>query len=259
MNLSHFDIGILLPAFAAGLLVLATHVPLGKQVLSRGIVFIDLALAQAAGLGVILMDTLGFEPHGWRVQIAAWAAASLGALLLTWTQKRWPEVQEALVGVLFVTAACFGFLLLAHNPHGGEHLQDMLAGQILWTVWADLIPTFILYAVVLTIWFGFRQRIGDLGFYLLFAVTVTASVQLVGIYLVFASLIVPVLAVRGLPDGLQIRAAYLLGATGYAVGLALSTLFDLPTGPIIVCTLVAVAIVFALLQGKLLGACCVKR
>ena len=118
--------------FVAGLLVLATHVPLGTQVLARGIVFIDLAIAQIAGLGVIAADALGFEPQGWAVQVAALAAALLGALLLTWTEKRWPDVQEALIGVLFVLAASAGMLLLANNPHGGEHLKDLLVGQILW-------------------------------------------------------------------------------------------------------------------------------
>ncbi len=243
MNMGTFDFNILWPAFVAGLLVLSTHVPLGRQVLKRGVVFIDLALAQVAGLGVILMDTLGFETHGWRVQIAASTAALLGALLLTWTQKQWPQLQEALVGILFVTAACFGFLLLAHNPHGGEHVQDLLAGQILWTSWHDLIPVAILYALVLTVWTAFRQHMGELGFYLLFAVTVTASVQLVGVYLVFTSLIVPAVAVHGLSDN-QTQKGYLVGGVGYAAGLVLSTLFDLPTGPIIVCSIVLAAIAY---------------
>ena len=248
------DLTILLPALLAGLLVLSTHVPLGRQVLNRGIVFIDLALAQVAGLGIILMDTLGFEPHGWRVQAAACASALLGALFLTWTQKRWGEVQEALVGTLFAVAACAGLLLLAHNPHGGEHLQDLLGGQILWTSPHDLVPVAMLYAAVLAVWFCFRRRLGDLGFYLLFAVTVTASVQLVGIYLVFASLIVPALAVRGLHDRLQLPVGYALGAVGYVVGLLLSALFDLPTGPVIVCSLVLVMMGTWLVQGRKGGA-----
>jgi zinc/manganese transport system permease protein len=251
MSTEGFDFSILLPALLAGLLVLSTHVPLGRQVLTRGIVFIDLALAQVACLGVILMNTLGFEPHGWRVQAAACAGAILGALLLTWTQKRWGEVQEALVGTLFVAAACAGLLLLAHNPHGGEHLQDMLGGQILWTSPGDLIPIVVLYAVVLTLWFGFRQRLNDLGFYLLFAVTVTASVQLVGVYLVFASLIVPALAVRGMRAELQLPLGYIIGALGYIAGLLFSALFDLPTGPIIVCSLVAAMAFTWLLEGKI--------
>jgi zinc/manganese transport system permease protein len=243
------DLSILMPAMLAGILVLSTHVPLGRQVLSRGIVFIDLALAQVAGLGVILMDTLGFEPHGWSAQAAAGAAALLGALLLTWTQKRWGEVQEALVGTLFVAAACAGLLMLAHNPHGGEHLQDLLSGQILWTSPRDLIPVVVLYAVVLAVWFRFRQRLGDLGFYVLFAVTVTASVQLVGIYLVFASLIVPALATRNMREGSQLPWGYVIGALGYAAGLLLSSLFDLPTGPVIVCALVAGMVITWILEG----------
>src|SRR5262245_326235 len=112
------DIGILWPALIAGLLVVATHVPLGIQVLNRGIVFIDLAIAQIAGLGVILADWWGFEPQGWAAQIAALTAALSGALLLTWTEKYWPEVQEAVIGVTFVLAASTALILLASNPHG---------------------------------------------------------------------------------------------------------------------------------------------
>ena len=146
MNLDALTLGILAPAFLAGLLVLATHVPLGAQVLKRGIVFIDLAIAQIAGLGVIAADFMGFEPQGWAVQLAALGAALFGALLLTWTERRWPEVQEALIGVLFVLAATGGILLLANNPHGGEHLKDLLVGQILWVSFAQLIPVAVLTA-----------------------------------------------------------------------------------------------------------------
>jgi len=116
MNASAIDLAILLPAFAAGLLVLATHVPLGAQVLRKGIVFIDLAIAQIAALGVIVAGLLDIAPGGWQVQVAAAVAAIAGALLLTWTEKRWPEVQEAQIGVLFVLAATAGILLLAKNP-----------------------------------------------------------------------------------------------------------------------------------------------
>ncbi len=118
MTFSNFELSILGPAFLAGLLVLSTHVPLGMQVLTRGIVFIDLAIAQVAGLGVTVANAAGFEPQGWRVQVAAVTAALIGALLLTWTEKKWPEVQEALIGVLFVLAASVELLFLANNPHG---------------------------------------------------------------------------------------------------------------------------------------------
>ena len=128
--ISDLELSILLPAFLAGLLVLATHVPLGQQVLARGIVFIDLAIAQVAGLGVTISDALGFEPQGWRVQAAAVGSALLASILLTLTERVWPEVQEALIGVLFVLAACIELLILSSNPHGGEHLKDLLVGQI---------------------------------------------------------------------------------------------------------------------------------
>lgn len=227
------DWGILGPAFVAGLLVLATHVPLGQQVLARGIIFIDLAIAQIAGLGVIVAHTLGWEPHGWAVQLTAMAAALLGALVLYGCERRWPQVQEALIGVVFILAASGGILLLSHNPQGGEHLKDLLVGQILWVSYAQLWPVALLYALVLAGWGWMRGRVSSLGFYLLFALTVTASVQLVGIYLVFSSLIIPALAVRGLRRA-RLPVAYGIGALAYAVGLLASAVFDLPSGAVIV-------------------------
>ena len=149
MNLSAAEFSILLPAFVAGLLVTATHVPLGTQVLARGIVFIDLAIAQIAGCGVLLADQLGFEPQGAAVQVAALAAALAGALLLTWTERRWPDVQEAVIGVMFVLGATGSVLLLASNVHGSEHLRDLLVGQILWVQWSGLAWTAAVYALVL--------------------------------------------------------------------------------------------------------------
>ena len=235
------DWQILLPALLAGLLVLATHGPLGAQVLERGIVFIDLAIAQIAGIGVIAADALGLEPEGWAVQVSALAAALLGALVLTWTERRWPDIQEALIGVSFVLASCAGLLLLAGNPHGGEQLKDLLVGQILWVSNAQLVGMAVLAALVLALWFGLRERIGRIGFYLLFALAVTASVQLVGVYLVFTSLIVPALAVRRLRPALRLPVAYALGALGYALGLALSARFDLPSGAVVVLTMAALA------------------
>lgn len=237
----NFDFALLAAPFAAGLLVLATHVPLGMEVLKRGIIFIDLAVAQVAGLGVIIALLLDWGAP-LAVQGAAAGAALAGALLLHWTERRWPEVQEALIGLLFVAAAAAGILLLAGNPHGGEHLQDLLAGQILWVGWARLLPVAALYALVLALWFMARDRLGRLGFYLLFAVTVTASVQLVGVLLVFASLIAPAVAVSGMRHK-RLATAYGVGAFSYAVGLALSAVADLPVGAAIVCSLVGTSFV----------------
>lgn len=244
MNTAAIDLSILWPAFAAGVLVTVTHVPLGVQVLNRGIVFIDLAIAQIAGLGVIFADWLGLEPQGWAVQACALLAALAGALLLTWTEKRWPEVQEAIIGVSFVLAASGAALLLASNPHGGEHLKELLVGQILWVNPGKLVPVALVYAAILGIWFMRDGEVGRVGFYLLFACAVTVSVQLVGLYLVFTTLIVPALATRGLARR-RLAAGCALGICGYASGLIASTVDDLPSGPAIVWAMAALAIVFA--------------
>jgi zinc/manganese transport system permease protein len=244
------DFSILVPALVAGLLVTATHVPLGIQVLNRGIVFIDIAIAQIAGVGVIAAAFFGFEEQAVAVQLSALSAALLGALLLTWTERRWPDVQEAIIGCVFVLAATLEILLLAGNPHAGEHLKDMLVGQILWVGTQQLVAVGVLTAVVLGVWFGLgAARLGRIGFYLLFGLSVTASVQMVVIYLVFASLIVPALATRN-ARRLRLAKAYAVGALGYFLGLVASTWFDLPTGAIIVWAMAVVAVAFAALERK---------
>ncbi len=243
--LNTFDWSLLAAPFAAGLLVLATHVPLGREVLKRGIIFIDLAIAQVAGLGVMLAKMLEWSHSEATVdlatQLTAATAACAGALLLTWSGKRWPEIQEALIGLLFVFAASAGILLLAHNPHGGEHLKDMLAGQILWVNWSQLALPAVIYAAILVFWFVLRRHFGDGGFYLLFALTVTFSVQLVGVFLVFTSLIAPAIASRGREGGRGLLFAYGIGALGYALGLAASAWWDLPSGAAIACALCVLA------------------
>ena len=236
MSFDATELSIIVPAFGVGLLVLATHVPLGMQVLSRGIVFIDLAIAQIAGVGVVLAASLGLETEGWAVQIAALGAALLGALLLTWTEKKYPEAQEPIIGVSFILAATASVILLAGNVHANENLRDLLVGQILWVPTRHLPLIALVYAVILGIWFGLRKRIGRVGFYLLFACTVTVSVQLVGLYLVFASLIIPPLATRHMGRG-RLAASYAIGVVGYAAGLAVSVISDLPSGPVVVWSL----------------------
>lgn len=246
MNLDAASFGILWPAFIAGLLVTATHVPLGMQVLERGIVFIDLAVAQVAGVGVILADYLGWEPSGIAVQVAALSAALACAMLLTWTERRWPEVQEAMIGVVFVLASSAAILLLAKNPHGGEHLKDLLVGQILWVQAGRLALVALMYGVILALWLGLRERIGRIGFYVLFACTVTVSVQLVGLYLVFITLVMPALATWYSRRRRTLK-AYVIGIFGYALGLLASVATDLPSGATIVCAMAALGLaVFAL-------------
>ncbi|MGB5739215.1 MAG: metal ABC transporter permease [Woeseia sp.] len=239
------------PAMAAGLIVLSTHVPLGQEVLKRGIIFIDLAIAQVAGLGVIAAHSMRWDPNGFEVQIAAVSAALLAAFGLNWTEQRWPKIQEPLIGCLFILAATGGILLLAGNPHGSEHLKELLVGQILWSTFDSLWPVALLYAAVLVVWFSLRKRFGVLGFYITFAIVVTASVQIVGIYLVFASLIIPALATSRLRHGNRLAIGYGIGALSYLIGIVLSATLDLPTGAIIVWSMAAVAIASGLvLSGR---------
>ena len=148
--MGQIELGILFPAFLAGMLVLATHVPLGQQVLARGIVFIDLAIAQVAGLGVTIADAHGIrgsKAGAFKRQPRLRRCSARSSL--TWTERKWPEVQEALIGVLFVLRHASSLLVLANNPHGGEHLKDLLVGQILWVTPQALWPTALLYAAAL--------------------------------------------------------------------------------------------------------------
>lgn len=243
------DLIVMGPALLAGLLVTATHVPLGQEVLRRGIIFLDLTLAQVASVGVIAAHSIGWESNGWQMQLSAITAAILGALLLRYFERHWPEVQEALIGSVFVLSASIGIILLANNPQSGEHLKEILVGQILWVSVQELGLPLLVYLGVLTMWFGFRPRVRGTGFYLLFAVTVTLSVQLVGVYLVFATLIFPALATRKLNSFGALVLGYCIGIIAYALGLLLSSIFDLPSGGIIVCCLAVVSIVMARLPG----------
>ncbi|MGA9572500.1 MAG: metal ABC transporter permease [Lysobacterales bacterium] len=242
---------ILGPAVFAGLLVLSTHVPLGQEVLKRGIIFIDLAIAQIAGLGVLAAGVLGWEDNLWLVQISAVSAALLASAGLSWSEKRWPQLQEPLIGILFVLAATASILLVSENPHGAEHIKDLLVGQILWSTWQSLVQMTVLYAFLLSVWFKWHARIGHKGFYVIFAFAVTASVQFVGVYLVFASLIIPALATRRLHGKPRLLAGYALGAVAYVAGIMLSAVFDLPTGAVTVWTMAMLAIVVGSWLGRI--------
>lgn len=243
------DLLILAPAFVAGLLVLLSHVALGRAVLKRGIIFIDLAIAQIAGLGVILAHTLGWEVHGFYTQGVALAAALCGAFLLGKAEAVLREQQEALIGISFVLAATAGLLLLAHDPHGGEQLRELLIGQILWVSWQDLVPL-----AVATVLFGVLYwRVPDLmassHFYLIFAVMITFSVQVVGVYLVFASLVIPAFALYHNPHKPRLK-AFVLGVFGYVAGMLLSLYLDLPTGAAIVWSLAVLAAIYLIATKK---------
>ncbi|MDT8370785.1 MAG: metal ABC transporter permease [Gammaproteobacteria bacterium] len=233
-----FDVMLVVPAFLAGALVLSTHVPLGQEVLKRGIIFIDIAIAQIAALGVIAATVFGGELHSWQIQLFAGLSALAGAAFIHWLEKKHGSILEALIGLLFVLAASGGLLLASYAPNSDELLHDLLVGQILWVNWDQLLWVAALYVPILFIWFNTKYKRHPVLFYLLFSLTVTASVQLVGIYLVFASLILPALATRALSNNsVGLGVAYIIGIFGYLTGLFASVLFDFLTGAITVWTL----------------------
>lgn len=241
---------IIWPAFVAGILVLLTHIPLGRNVLQRGIIFIDLAIAQIAGLGIIFFSMQGLDTHGWELQIVAMLSAMAGALLLSILERFSGEYQEAVIGITFVMAATASILLLAHNPQGGEHLKDLLVGQILWVEWQQLVFPAIVSLLVFTVWLLNRALFNSKAFYFIFAIAITVSVQLVGVYLVFASLILPALSVIKLPENRAYAYALLVGCLGYGLGLIISTLSDLPSGAVIVWVMCFVALLAGFFNRK---------
>jgi len=233
----------------AGLLIVMTHVTFGREVLARGIIFIDLTLAQIAAIGVVVAGILHIETL-WVIQTAAVTAALLAAGILAWTERHWPKRQEALIGAFYVVAASLVLILIADSPHGAEQLNELLAGQILWLQYQQLIPIAALYAGLLLLWFTLpklRQRL----FYALFAILVTSSVQLVGLYLVFASLVLPALAVTRVRGTRGLLVGWFIGLLGYALGIGVSLLLDWPTGPAIVCGLAVTSLVLGLVISRL--------
>ena len=233
---------IVLPATIAGLMVAILHVPLGIEVLRRGIIFIDLAIAQIAGLCVVLVK-LWVHDASWAItQIAAILSALAAALFFRWIEKVAPQEQEAVIGSSFVLAAAAILLALANHPHGGEEVQHILSGQILFVSWERILAFLPIYGAGLILWFSVVSLRQGVCFYGLFAIIVTASVQLVGIYLVFASLILPALAVNRIRKP-SIGLAMGLSTISVIGGIILSTTSDLPAGPLLVFAFAAVAII----------------
>lgn len=243
-------IDILLPAFVAGLLVLSTHVPLGFQVLKRGIIFIDLAIAQIAGLGAVVVQTteIGHHLPGANYIVAALFALS-GAGLIALFERFAKQQLEALIGCLYVLSATGAFLLLANDPHGGDLLKQVLSGQILWVTFSDLYLHMVLYAAIIAIIAFKPSLLSGKWFYFIFAIAITSSVQMVGVFLVFSTLIIPALATVRLAR-FNTRFAYLIGVLAYLIGLVASATWDLPSGAAIVWSLAMVATIVTLLMSK---------
>ncbi|WP_028117205.1 metal ABC transporter permease [Ferrimonas senticii] len=243
---------ILLPALAAGLLVLATHVPMGQQVLKRGIIFIDLAIAQIAALGAVLAATHHELAHlplvqWWLPLLFALAGSGLIALL----ERHAKAELEALIGCLYVLSAVAAMLLLSGDPHGGEQLKQLLSGQILWTDWSSLLLPTLVTALLLALLWWRPSLLEGASFYPLFALMITIAVPMLGVYLVFASLIIPALAVARGSGVTALLGGYGVGLGGYLLGLIASAWWDLPSGAAIVMALAAVALLWRGLCGLL--------
>lgn len=226
------ELEVLLPPLAAGLLVLCSHLLLGEQVLRRGILFIDLAVAQLAALGSLLAQQWGGDT------LAALGGGLLlavqGALLISYWAGRFPRQREAIIGLVYAGAASVLLLLLAADPHAGHRLSRSLNGDILWVNWSDMLPLMLLTPLFLVAWHRSGGWLKRAAFYPCFALLVSLSVPLLGVYLVFVTLIAPALVVQ-LGGGR--RAAVTSAAAGYLGGLVLAWALDWPAGATLVLSL----------------------
>ena len=247
-------IDLLLLPFVACLVLTGIHAYLGLHVLARGVIFVDLALAQVAALGLTVALLAGHAPASAAAYWYALAFAVGGGLLFAVTRvRRAPVPQEAIIGIVYAVSAALTILVVDRAPQGAERIKQLLVGSILTVTGGDVLALAGLYAVVgLVHWLvrrpllalsfgGGRERSGrvlawDALFYASFALVVTSSVRVAGVLLVFAYLVVPaaiaVLLVRGVSRRLAL--GWLVGAVVSAAGLVASYRWDLPTGAAIV-------------------------
>jgi zinc/manganese transport system permease protein len=234
-------IDIMGPAFIAGLVIALTHAPLGIEVLKRGIIFIDLAIAQIAGLGLVAAQVIFHEPSLWILQVIALTCAITAGLSFRFIERILPKQQEAIIGCSFVLAASVVILLLANRPHGGEEIEHLLSGQILFVTWGEVASHLPIYIAILALWFIRPQVRTGIGFYLLFALAITSSVQLVGVYVVFASLILP--ALSALQTSYKHLVAWGCGILSVFFGIILALWYDVPAGPLLVISYMVVSLI----------------
>lgn len=243
--------------FLVAICLVGIHAYFGIQVLSRGVIFVDLALAQVAALGATVAFALGHPAQSFATYAYSLGFALAAALVLTATRvwsTRLP--QEALIGVLYVVAAAAAVLLIDRAPQGAEHLKQSLTGNILTTGFADVTAVAPLYLLVGGAHALLRRRLtalpwlADFAFYGAFAVVVTSSVAIAGVFLVFAFLIIPAMigVLYAETPARQLTIAWPAGVAASAIGLAVSYALDLPTGATMVCIFGAALIVAAALK-----------
>lgn len=224
---------ILLPALTIGLLMMLIHVPLGQEVLKRGIIFIDLTLAQLAAMGAIFAGMLKLGSIA--SQVTAFFCAFIGGLFFKVMEKHFKEITEAVIGCIFVLSATLVILAVAGQPHGAEHINDILSGQLLFASWQNVIIAGTVFLSATALIYAKPEIFLKKYFYMVLAVVITTSVQICGVYLVFASLIFPAVATSYMTDDRRRRITEYLGdSCGFIIGLIVSYYFDLPAGPAVV-------------------------
>jgi zinc/manganese transport system permease protein len=261
---------LLLPAFVASLILTGIHAYLGVHVVERGVIFVDLSLAQIAALGTTVAYLAGNDLHSSTAYLFSLGFTFLGAAIfsLTRTHRATRIPQEAIIGIVYAVSAAVSILVMSKATQETEHLKDMLVGNILSVSWPELAKTAGLYALVGVFHYVLRKRFllismneeeavrqgvnvrfWDFLFYMSFGFVVTSSVAIAGVLLVFCFLIVPAVAAMLFSERLGTRLAigWSVGALVSAAGVALSYVLDLPTGATIVGTFgVALVIVAAI-------------
>ena len=249
---------VLLPPFVACLVLMGIHVYLGLHVVSRGVIFVDLALAQIAALGAAFAFLLGYEPNGTAGYLYSLLFTFIVAAIFSFlrlSEQRIPK--EAIIGISFAVASASGILIADRSPHGAEFVEAMLTGALLWATWPLIIKTAIAYVLIGLFHWQFRRRFltlslepqraetegwsvrwWDFLFYTSFGLVITYSVPMAGILLVFSFLIIPtviaMLFARSIVGRLMV--GWIVGTFVSMVGLSLSYAYDLPSGPAVVCT-----------------------
>ena len=260
----------LLAPFVASLILTGIHAYLGVHVVERGVIFVDLALAQIAALGATVAIVAGMDPHGRNSYWISLGFTFLGAAIFALARTRRGHIpQEAFIGIAYSVASAMAILLMSKATGETEHLKDMLVGNILAVSWPEVRKTAILYALVGIFHYVFRKkfllismnhekaeslgvsvRFWDFLFYASFGFVVTSSVAIAGVLLVFCYLIVPSVGAMLFADriGPRLAIGWTMGTLVSALGCYLSVLLDTPTGATIVVTFGGVLVVMFLLH-----------
>ena len=250
--------------------LIGIHCYLGLHVLARGVIFVDLSLAQVAALGATLALTFGVDHESPSVYFWSLGATLLAALLFAGARRLEEKIsQEALIGIVYALGSASVVLLVNHMAHGAEHIKNLLVGQILWVGWEDVFKTASIYSIVGLVHYFFRKQLlaasfkksstgslWDFLFYALFGVIITSSVRVAGILQVFSFLIVPAIVSSYFFKSVRSRLIFgwIFGSILSLCAMGLSLQLDLPSGAlIVVCfTLVPVVLVIVdLLKNKI--------